>query len=40
MSNAFEIPKGKFLGHEKQSVWSEQPDAELTEGGPEILTVA
>ena len=32
--NGPEIPKGNFRGHERQSVWMEVPDPELTEVGP------
>ena len=34
MTAAFEIPEGDFRGHERQHVWQEQPDPELTEVGP------
>ncbi len=34
MSQAFEPPAGNFRGHDKQDVWSAQPDPELTEVGP------
>lgn len=34
MSTAFQIPEGNFRGHERQSVWKQAPDPELTEVGP------
>jgi len=34
MNAGFEIPEGNFRGHERQHVWAEQPDPELTEVGP------
>jgi len=35
MVDTTKIPAGNFRGHERQSVWLESPDAELTEVGPE-----
>ena len=32
--SAFDLPPGNFRGHDKQDVWSAQPDPELTEVGP------
>jgi nitrite reductase/ring-hydroxylating ferredoxin subunit len=34
MDTAFQIPEGNFRGHERQAVWAQQPDPELTEVGP------
>jgi len=34
MTSAFEIPVGRFRGHDKQHIWRLEPDAELTEVGP------
>lgn len=34
MNTAFQIPEGNFRGHERQDVWSREPDPELTEVGP------
>lgn len=34
MTTAFEIPEGRFRGHDKQDVWRLEPDPELTEVGP------
>ncbi|MEL6518841.1 MAG: Rieske 2Fe-2S domain-containing protein [Pseudomonadota bacterium] len=34
MSHPIDIPKGRFRGHDRQSVWSASPDPELSEVGP------
>ena len=34
MTESFQIPEGNFRGHDRQFVWLEQPDPELTEVGP------
>jgi nitrite reductase/ring-hydroxylating ferredoxin subunit len=34
MTTAFQIPEGNFRGHERQGVWKQEPDPELTEVGP------
>jgi nitrite reductase/ring-hydroxylating ferredoxin subunit len=34
MPDDFAVPKGNFRGHDRQHVWHEQPDPELTEVGP------
>lgn len=34
MNTNFTVPEGNFRGHDKQSIWSKQPDPELTEVGP------
>lgn len=34
MTTAFQIPQGNFRGHERQGVWKQEPDPELTEVGP------
>ena len=34
MNTAFQVPEGNFRGHERQNVWKQEPDPELTEVGP------
>jgi nitrite reductase/ring-hydroxylating ferredoxin subunit len=34
MTADFQVPDGDFRGHERQHVWHEKPDPELTEVGP------
>jgi nitrite reductase/ring-hydroxylating ferredoxin subunit len=34
MKEEFKIPEGDFRGHDRQFVWHEKPDPELTEVGP------
>lgn len=34
MADTINVPSGNFRGHERQSVWLDEPDAELTEVGP------
>ncbi len=34
MNDQFKLPEGNFRGFERQFVWHEQPDSELTEVGP------
>ena len=34
MTDVFAVPKGNFRGFERQFVWQEKPDPELTEVGP------
>ncbi len=34
MTSPFAVPEGDYRGHERQHVWTEQPDPELTEVGP------
>ncbi|MCZ6722830.1 MAG: Rieske 2Fe-2S domain-containing protein, partial [Gammaproteobacteria bacterium] len=34
MSEQFKLPEGDFRGYERQFVWLEKPDPELTEVGP------
>ncbi len=34
MTSPFSLPSGNFRGHERQHVWKEEPDPELTEVGP------
>lgn len=34
MNTAFQVPEGNFRGHERQGVWKQEPDPELTEVGP------
>lgn len=34
MTTPFDIPEGRFRGHEQQDVWTQTPDPELTEVGP------
>lgn len=34
MNTSFQIPEGDFRGHERQSVWKQEPDPELAEVGP------
>ena len=34
MNEQFKLPEGDFRGHERQFVWHEQPDPELTQVGP------
>ena len=34
MTENFNIPDGNFRGHDRQFIWQEAPDAELTEVGP------
>ena len=34
MTAEFQVPQGDFRGHDRQHVWHEKPDPELTEVGP------
>ena len=34
MSSSINFPKGDFRGHDRQFIWHQEPDAELTEVGP------
>ncbi|WP_299616914.1 aromatic ring-hydroxylating dioxygenase subunit alpha [Pelagibius sp.] len=34
MTTEFAIPSGRFRGHERQQVWTAEPDPELTDVGP------
>ena len=39
MTEEFKLPEGNFRGHDRQFIWHEKPDAELTEDfiGPPTL---
>ncbi len=34
MNDEFKLPEGNFRGYDRQFVWHEKPDPELTEVGP------